>query len=72
MVFEGVMMLLACLCLTFWHPGWVMKGGWGRTAGRAQDAEGSELMGLGVGGKMNGVEDGTRGYVNIDVGERKR
>jgi hypothetical protein len=29
-------------------------------------------MGLGVNGKMEGVEEGTRGYVNIDVGERKR
>jgi hypothetical protein len=29
-------------------------------------------MGLGVNGKMEGVGEGTRGYVNIDVGERKR
>lgn len=72
MVFEGVMMLLTCLCLTVWHPGWVMKGRWGRTTGKAQDIEGSELMGLGVGGKIDGVEDGTKGYVNIDVSERKR
>jgi len=36
------------------------------------DTEGRELMGLGVNGKMEGVGEGTRGYVNIDVGERKR
>ena len=72
MVFEGVMMLLACLCLTVWHPGWVIRGGWEQSADRAQDTEGRELMGLDVGGKMDGVGNGARRYVNIDVGQRNR
>jgi hypothetical protein len=32
MIFEGVMMILACLALTIWHPGWVMKSRWSRSA----------------------------------------
>jgi hypothetical protein len=36
MVFEGVMMILACLALTIWHPGWVMKSHWRRTADVAE------------------------------------
>jgi hypothetical protein len=39
MLLEGMMMAVACLCLTIWHPGWVMKNGWNRNSERGQDVE---------------------------------
>jgi hypothetical protein len=66
MILEGAMVMLACLCLTVLHPGWVLKGAWGRTAGGDGDIEGSELIGMGIGGKTEGFAEGSSGYVNID------
>ena len=37
MVLEGVMIILACLCLTVWHPGRVMRSNWWRIADGAKD-----------------------------------
>ena len=63
MVLEGVMIILTCLCLTVWHPGWVLKNGLVSTADGSEDIEGCEL--IGVRGKINGGVKGTGGYVNI-------
>jgi hypothetical protein len=63
MVLEGVMIILACLCLTVWHPGWVLKNGWGQAAGRTKGAGGNELIGMA--GNIDGAAEGTRGYINI-------
>lgn len=48
MVLEGAMVILACLCLTVWHPGWVMRGVWGQSGVRLGSEEGSELISIGM------------------------
>lgn len=53
MVLEGVMVILACLCLTVWHPGWVLSRNWGQIPDGATDAEGRELIVME--GKGNGA-----------------
>lgn len=52
MVLEGVMIMLACLCLTVWHPGWVLKG---KFVTIDSDVDGSELM----------TRGGKSGYLNV-------
>lgn len=63
MILEGAMIVLACVCLTVWHPGWVLKGEWMNVAERAKGVHGSEL--LGMAGKIDGAA-GSGSYVNID------
>ncbi|KAG9234780.1 RTA1 like protein-domain-containing protein [Amylocarpus encephaloides] len=64
MIFEGVMMILACLCLTILHPGWVLRGGCPRKLEGGRGGEGNELMGMV--GKINGIPGGKSGYMNMD------
>ena len=66
MILEGAMVMLACLCLTVLHPGWVLKGAWGSTGGGDGDVRESELIGMGIRGKTEGFAEGSSGYINID------
>lgn len=63
MILEGVMIILACLCLTVCHPGWALRGDWRRTGEKTENLESNELIKMR--GNIDGVVEGKNGYTNI-------
>lgn len=43
MILEGAMIVIACVCMTAFHPGYCFGGKWGKTEWRAKSKHDSEL-----------------------------